>query len=244
MRNLIYCRVSTDEQDTEMQVSMCKKIAEENNAPTILFIDEAVSSRIPMEEREKLQEFLNEIHEGDLAIVYNVDRIGRDIVECVLIYREIKSLGGKLTSVTDRNCDDEFKMNIKFSMAQEEKRRISERTKHKLKDKQNKFEKVGTVWYGYKLDPNIIQTKEKARTFGKPYKLIPDPYEQEVISTMLRLRHEGISYQGIADYLTQNGIFTREGKVFPKMTVRRILNRELEHPALEEKRFQWSLRAG
>lgn len=241
MRNLIYCRVSTDMQTTQTQIDLCQEIAKKNGGETLLFVDESVSSRIPMEKREKLQEFLNEICEGDLVIVYDLDRIGRDIIEGITIYREIKQLGAKITSVTDPNCDNEFVVNIKFSMAQEERRRISERTKHSLRMKQNRFEKVGLVWYGYKLDTSEIQTDERARTCGKPFKLIPDSHEQEIIAYMKEMYAKGSSYQTIADWLNSTGNFTREGKTWFKASVRRILLRELNHPALVAKQVSFAL---
>lgn len=243
MRNLIYCRVSTDKQTTETQIDMCKEIAKKKGGDVLLFVDEGVSSRVPMEKRKQLQLFLDEICEGDLVIVYDLDRIGRDILEGITIYREIKRLGAKITSVTDENCDNELIINIKFSVAQEERRRISERTIHGLKNKQNRLEKVGQVWYGYTLDPNILQTNERSRTFGKPFKLVPEPKEQEAIALMRELYDQGASYQSIADCLTERGIMTRQGTPFFKNSVRRILLRELNHPALQEKPYEWILAA-
>lgn len=241
MRNLIYCRVSTDMQTTETQIDLCKEIANKRGGKTLLFVDQAVSSRIPMEKRQKLQEFLDEIREDDLVIVYDLDRIGRDILEGILIYREIKRLGAKLTSYTDPNCDNELIINIKFSVAQEERRRISERTAHGLRNKQNRLEKVGQVWYGYRLDETILQTKERTRTFGKPFKLIPDPDEQAAIAKMKDLYSQGCSFQEIATHLTSEGILTRLGKPFLKNSVRRIVLRELTHPALQAKSVEWTL---
>lgn len=243
MRNLIYCRVSSDKQDTETQIELCKEIAKKNGKQPLIFIDEGVSSSIPMEKRPQLQKLLDEIYEGDLIIVYDIDRIGRDIVEGILIYREIKRLGANITSVTDSHCDNEFIINIKFSMAQEEKRRIKERTKDKLRTKQKNFEKSGHVWYGYMLDDKIIQTNENSRCYGKPYKLIPNPEEQEIISMMKSLYSGGQNFSDITRYLNSEGYRTREGKEFLKNTVRRILLRELTHPALEAKRAEWILAA-
>lgn len=242
MATLIYARVSTDMQTTDMQVQMCKALAKEHgdNNPC-LFIDQAVSAKIPMDKRPQLQAFLDAICENDLVIVYDLDRIGRDLIEGATIYDEIKDLGAKLTSVTDRNCDNPFIVHIKMSVAQEELRKIGEKTRNALKAKQNNFEKVGQVWYGYELDQNIIQTKERARTEGKPYKLIPNPHEQEAISIMKSMRAEGHAFGKIVDALTERGYLTRVGTPFAKMTVKRILDRELNHPALKDKTCQLAL---
>lgn len=236
MRILIYARVSTDMQTTQTQIEKCIELAKKHSdKKPILFVDDDCSTSKPMEERRELQKFLNEICIDDLVIVYNLDRIGRDILEGIKIYREIKYLGARITSVENEHCDNELWVNIKFTLAQEEKRLISERTKHALISKQKRFEKVGTVWYGYQLDPNIIQTKERARTFGKPYKLIPNPKEQEALQLMKSLREEGFSYGEIASKLCEAGHMSRAGRPFEKGSIHRILQRELNHPVHQEK---------
>lgn len=242
MRKLIYARVSTDMQNTQTQLDMCKELAKKHGeGETLTFVDEATSSSIPMVLRPQLQAFLNEICKDDLVIVYDLDRIGRDLIEGATIYRDIKALGAKITSVVDQNCDNELMVNIKFSIAQEEKRKIKLRTIDALMSKQNRFEKVGQVWYGYTLDKNIIQTQERARTFGKPFKLIPEPTEQKAITLMKDLYQQGYSYQKIADELNSQGFVSRAGTQWLKGSVHRILQRELTHPALGAKQVQFSL---
>ncbi len=238
--NLIYARVSTDMQTTETQIKLCTKIAEQKGGETRLFVDEGVSTRKPMAKRPQLQAFLSEIHEDDLVIVYDLDRIGRSLIEGAIIYKQIKDLGAKITSVTNPNCDDPLTVHIKFAIAEDERRRISERTKHSMLVKRQKFERYGHIWYGYTLDPNLLETNKSSRAYGKPFKLIPEPNEQKVIQAMKEMYCQGLNYREIADQLTMNDWLTREGKAWQKNSVRRILMRELSNQS-EIKNVHWTL---
>jgi len=231
----IYSRVSTEEQDTQTQIDLCRKLVEQRPHHKIKYFtdEDSSTSYIPMQDRIGLQEMISQLRKGVTVVIYALDRLGRDIIEGVTIYRQIANAGAFLISVDNPLGETDFSMNIKFAVAQEEKRMISERTRFGLKQKQSRFERVGAVWFGYQLDETKLQTsKEKAPSFGKPYMLIPHPEEMKIVVQAIKLREEGLSYDKIADKLNEDGHFNRNGKPFQTMTVYRILsNRDNRYPA-------------
>lgn len=210
MSHLIYLRVSTDQQDVQTQEDHCRQLIKHQDAK--VFSDPDVSSRVPMKDRQGLQDMLSHLKPGMTVVVYKLDRLSRDVIEMVTIYRMIKQKKCYLLSCSDSNCDNEFMMGLMGVLAQKERSDISERTKAKLASKKSRGERVGTVPFGYDLADDKV-------------KLIPNPKEQEYISLMCELFEEGSSYQDITDHLNQLGYRNREGNPFQKMSVYRILRR-------------------
>ena len=233
MRYLIYMRVSTEDQQTDMQLTECQTLCNRRGATKILvFTDDIMESGKPLKDRVQLQAMLDCLHEGDTVVVYDIDRMTRDLLEGVTLYREIKYLGASITSVKDENCDNEFIWNIKACVAQEVKKKIRQTTKDSLKEKKRKGECVGTVPYGYRLDMTKLQTmRENKKSTGKPYLLIEDENEQIVISRMLDLRLGGLSYQEIADTIESDGLFNRRGRPFHKTNVHKIVSSRMHQKA-------------
>lgn len=228
MKYLIYSRVSTIDQNVETQNKQCYRLIEELGGTDItLFSDPDCSTSLPMKKRTGLQALLKALTADCTVVIYDLDRLSRDIIEMVTIYRTIKKTKCKLTSVTDPHCDNEFKINIMGAIAQEEKRKTIQRTLVALKEKQYRMEKVGTTWYGYTLDETQLQLhKEGACSYGKPYKLIPHETEYKGLCLMVELQKEGISFQKIANRMTGEGYCNRAGKPFQRGSVHRILRRQ------------------
>lgn len=229
MRYLIYVRVSTDKQDEQTQISLCRELIERSHAKgeIILFNEGALSTGVQWEERPKLIDMLNCLQKDDMVVSYAIDRFARDILEQITIYREIKTCGAFITTVEDPNCDNEFIMNIKASVAQYERAKTKQRIKHNLAEKQKRMEKVGQTWYGFKTDPRFIQDKFiDSPSYGKPYKLIPDDQERKMVQLMVYWRGNGMSYKDITRRLEEEGFVGRCGKPLHKTSVFRILQRE------------------
>ena len=95
------------------------------------------------------------------------------------------------------------------------------------------MEKVGTAWYGFKVDPNKIQEhKPDCHSYGKPYLLIPEESEQTQVTLMVEWHHQGLSYGQIANELETRGYKNRKGNPVQKMTVYRVLKRVgMQHQA-------------
>ena len=96
---LIYIRFSTELQDGETQLRLCKEriesIQEGQEYSLEVFRDEDMSSGIAYEKRTQLQNMLSSITPQSTVIVYKLDRLSRDIIEMVTIYRLITKTCGK-----------------------------------------------------------------------------------------------------------------------------------------------------
>lgn len=229
MRYIIYTRVSTDKQTVDNQIKECQEYVEKVKTPEdqVIFLEEPeTSSRIPMENRVKLKEMIDNVRKGDTLVIYKLDRLARDGEELVYIYRsKLIKQGVKVVSLYEPHIDN-ANIHIYAFLAETERNNISLRTKSGLKRKQAKMEKVGHAWYGYKTDPDKLQThKPDCHSYGKPYLLIPDSNEQAQVELMIQCRSEGMSYQQIADTLLNNGYRNRKGKPVIKTTVHKVLTR-------------------
>jgi DNA invertase Pin-like site-specific DNA recombinase len=227
MRYLIFSRVSTDEQTVDNQILECLEYVQGRKQPNdeiVRFDEPETSSRIPMDKRVVLQELLNNVSNGDTLVIYKLDRLARDGEELVYIYRsKLIKKGVKVVSLYEPHIDN-ANIHIYAFLAETERNNIRIRTISGLKRKQEKLEKVGTTWYGYKTDDEQLQLhNERARSHKKPYKLIPHEEEMRNVGLMVEWHKEGLSYQEIATALDERGYKNRVGNSFHKMTVYRIL---------------------
>jgi len=227
-RIIIYSRVSKHTQDTAAQVAGCLKYANEikkSGDEIICFDEEEMTTRLPMEDRPKLMEMLEFVRKGDLLIIYSIDRLARTDDELIYIYKHCLIAKGIQVYCLTLPTLETQDIALHGWLSQRERTQISVRTKTKLRYKQDQMEKVGRVWYGFKLDEKVLQTREGTRTFGMPYKLIPEPDEYRLCLEMIRLRDLFHTYEEIADIINKKGHRTREGKPFAKMSVYRIIQR-------------------
>ncbi len=230
MRYIIYARVSTNLQDTDTQLQECLTYVESVKQPgdeVIRFDEPETSSRIGMDERVQLQEMLKFVKPGDCLVIYKLDRLARDGEELVFIYRsKLIKKGVKVVSLYEPHID-KANIHIYAFLAETERENVSLRTKSALKAKQNRMEKVGATWYGFRTKDDEPQlTRERARSFKKPYKLIPDDRELEAVQLMIELDKQLLSYQAIADELSAQGFLNRAGKPIHKMSVYRVLQNQ------------------
>lgn len=232
MKYLIYLRVSTDKQEVETQMRMCKERIEKihpNGDFTIqIFNDPDLSSGVAFEKRTELQNMLKSIKKGNTVLVYKLDRLSRDVIEMVSIYRHIvNKCGAKVISLNDPH-DDEFSVGLMGLIAQKERDNIRMRTKDNLATKKKKGERYsGQLPYGYTLhETKLVPVKVGKDIVHKLGVLVPKAEEQEVLARMYQLSEEGNSFRQIAKILNDQGCRNREGKPFQHMSIYRILSRK------------------
>lgn len=120
-----YARVSTHEQTLDMQIQElsrygCEKIYEEKVSGTKI-------------DRPKLQEMLSILREGDILVVWRLDRLGRSLADLVHIITNLNERGVKFKSISDGSIDTTTAnglliFNIFAALAQFERQLIKERT--------------------------------------------------------------------------------------------------------------------
>ncbi len=228
LKYLVYVRVSTDKQDVEMQetaiFNYLKARHPDNKFKYELFSDPETSSGLPMAKRLGLTRMLENITKGTLVITYALDRLSRDIIEAVLIWRQVQKVGSDIYSTTE-GFFDEFKLNIMASVAQKVRTDIRRKTKDGLKNKKQRNERYSRYLpYGYKMhETHLVPIRVGRDIVYKPGVLVPVEEEQKILSLMLEYFQAGLSYHQIAKALTLLGYMNREGKPFQKMSIYRIL---------------------
>lgn len=227
-RYIIYSRVSTSYQDTQAQIAECRyyvNSTKDVDDEVVYFDEEEMTTRYAMEDRPQLMAMLEFVRKGDILVIYSLDRLARTDDELVYIYKECLRRKGIIVYSLMQPALDPDDIALHAWLGQKERKNASVRTKNNLKYKQDSMEKVGTLWYGFKLDETILQTRERTRTFGKPYKLLPDPHEYRLCLLMIEMRQQKHTYEEIAQYLNDQGYRMRGGQLWLRASVHRIVKR-------------------
>jgi DNA invertase Pin-like site-specific DNA recombinase len=228
MRYVIYTRVSTKKQTVENQLHACREYIYKirgKGDEIIEFSEPDKSTMKPITQRKILVKMMESLRSGDRLIVYKVDRLAREPKELVNIYCDLVDRGIDIRGVADADLD-KGKICIYAFIAYQERKNIQERTKDGLKRKSCNGERIGTLKYGYSLDPTTTQAVRKdVHSYGKPYLLIPEENEQKQVSLMEEMYRQGMSYGEIVRELDARGFRNRAGNPVQKMTVHRILKR-------------------
>lgn len=144
-----YARVSTQDQDLQLQLDALEK---EGCEKKYIYTDKISGSK---SERPGLSLCLAELKEGDTLLVWRLDRLGRSMSHLVGLIEELRGRGVGFRSICDGEIDTttasgELIFNIFSSLAQFEKRLIQERTKAGLSAARAR----GRLGGRKKLDPN------------------------------------------------------------------------------------------
>ena len=99
MKNLIYVRVSTDDQNNDLQVDVCKKYCDDRSLPYEIIEDKisgAKTSRLGFDLAMK------KVREGSVEriICYKLDRLGRSLSHLAMLIEEFKSRGVAFVAVS------------------------------------------------------------------------------------------------------------------------------------------------
>ena len=123
-----YARVSTSEQDVQLQLNALESAGCAKNR---IFIDKISGVRT---ERPGLDKCIAELEAGDTLLVWRLDRLGRSMVHLVALIEDLGKKGIGFRSLCDGAIDTttasgELIFNIFSSLAQFERRLIQERTR-------------------------------------------------------------------------------------------------------------------
>lgn len=234
MRYIIFTRVSKGIQKVENQSKECREYVQKNMSASdslIEFSEPDISTRIKIKDRVVIQEMINFVKPGDCIVVYSLDRFARDGRELTDFYCDMRAKNVKIHSIHQPNVDENY-IHIYAFVAMTERKAIRTRTISALNRKKADMERVGATLFGYKLDPSKLSMQKDAKSYGKPYLLIPDETEQRAIEIMKSMRDSGSSFQDIANHLEDNGYRNRKGNDIQPMTILRILKRlQMESPS-------------
>ena len=124
-RKIGYARVSTSDQNLDLQISALKAAGCAN-----LYRDHGVSGALAS--RPAFDELLEAIGEGDTLVIWRLDRMGRSLKHLIEVNELLSRRGAFLESLNDKidtsSPTGEFVFHILGAVAQLERRIISERT--------------------------------------------------------------------------------------------------------------------
>ena len=126
-QNLVgYARVSTDDQKLDLQINALIKAGVSEN----LIFQEHISG--VKENRPEFKRALKHLREGDVLVVWKLDRLGRNLEELVKLIKDFTKRGIELKSLTEgidtTTAMGKFFYHIMAALAQFERDLISERT--------------------------------------------------------------------------------------------------------------------
>lgn len=129
MKKFGYARVSTLDQKLDMQIDALEKYGVDE-----IFQEKMTGTR---KDRPRLEEMIKYLRQGDMVVVYKLDRISRSTKHLIELTEQFEKLGVDFISIQD-NIDTSTAMGRFFfrmmaSMAELERDIISERTQAGLK---------------------------------------------------------------------------------------------------------------
>jgi len=165
MNQLIgYARVSTHEQEVQMQLNALQKAGclKEN-----IFIDHVSGSRT---QRPGLDKCLETIQPGDTLLVWRLDRLGRSMPHLVSLVEDLHTKEIAFRSLCDGEIDTtsasgELIFNIFSSLAQFERRLIQERTRAGLAAARSRGRTGGRKQISAD-DPKVLTAKRMHKNHG------------------------------------------------------------------------------
>ena len=135
-----YARVSTDDQNLNLQLDELKAIGCEQ-----IFVDEGVSGSVI--EREGLASAIDAIGAGDTLVVWKLDRLGRSLSFLCHLIEELGQKGAGFHSLTDgmdtSTSGGTLIFHVMGAMAQFERDLIRERTKAGMKAAKRRGKHIG-----------------------------------------------------------------------------------------------------
>jgi DNA invertase Pin-like site-specific DNA recombinase len=232
-----YGRVSTDKQEMERQDRTLELYSSTHRHNVLTRLaDPDVSGSIPFAEREsggELLELLEQFKGQSVQIITTEqDRIGRDTIDQIQTIRRIWAAGAIPHFVLEggplpRTDENEFKMEIRASIAQYERNKIKSRIKDKFRGKRAANELCGTVTFGWNVrytfgDGTVVErptaftridreVAERAHGGILRTEMVDNAGEQKWLLWMVA--HGGSAWQ-VARELNQAGVKTkRAGEV-------------------------------
>lgn len=204
MKVVIYSRVSTDEQGNsglglQAQMDACQRLCDREGYEVLGCFEDVVSGKSdPMTRAGFLNAVTQCISSGSALMVAKLDRFSRDVYQ-VSRFVNRYMLGAKTPRliIAETPHAGEFEINLRASLAQEERRMISERTKAALTVRKAQGMNLG----------------EKGR---QAHTAKANAATGDAIAIASEMRNQGISLQRICDHLNSQGLLTSRGTAWSK----------------------------
>jgi DNA invertase Pin-like site-specific DNA recombinase len=160
-----YCRISTnkEKQKTDRQIEAVKTYSELNNFK----VDEIVEERMSGADidRPKYQSLKGKMRSGDILIITDIDRLGRNADQVIVEFKTLKAMGVKVVALDTPylNQWDTIKQDSLYDMVVDIlitlKAHIAQQEREKLKER---------------INQGLDAARSKGKHLGRPPKIIPD----------------------------------------------------------------------
>lgn len=237
LRVVIYARFSSkmqNDESIETQVNACKEYAQENGMDVVrVYIDKAESGT-GTENREAFKEMMmdSKFKKFDIVLIHKIDRFGRNNQEFAVNEYFLNQNGVEVVSVAQRFGDspeEQLMRTITIGMAQYYSQNLSLEvsTKKKTYVKNGKYA-GGNDPIGYK---KIVYKEGELNTNGDymtegSIEWVIEPREAAIVRRIFSLYANGYGYFKICQILNREGITTKNGNLFNKDAIQKILRSE------------------
>lgn len=164
MNVALYIRVSTEEQakfglSLDAQEQALKKYCKDNKYNIFgIYKDDGISAST-IKKRKGLLRLLDDLDKIDIILFTKLDRLSRNIKDAIELNEMFKEHNVKMIAVQDQYIDTstangEFIFNLRYALAQQERKQVSERIKaiNEYKRNVSKTAVTGKLPLGYALD--------------------------------------------------------------------------------------------
>jgi len=204
---VVYARVSTEEQGKsglglEAQITACQRLLQVEGLECLGIFQEVTSGKVDPNEREQFPKALTlAIEQGASLLIAKLDRLSREVYH---VSRYLHDPSHPRLILADRPNASEFEINIIASLAQEERRLISERTKAALAERRKQGMELG------KAGREAHSQKAQLAT-------------QAALERAKALQDQGLSLKKIAETLNAEGLLTSRGTNWSKQAIAKRL---------------------
>lgn len=142
-----YLRVSSDKQDLEQQEHLLLKYAQQQGLAISEFVAVEISSRKTPKER-RIEELMSKLHDGDMLLVAELSRLGRNMFEVLEIINRLSDKGVQIVFIRQPELSTggphgKLLLAIYSYFAETEREFIFIRTKHGLEAARAKGKMLG-----------------------------------------------------------------------------------------------------
>ncbi len=178
------------------------------------YLDDGVSGTIPMASRPEGSRLIRDAAAGlfQVIVVYRFDRIGRDDIDPLIVWRELERLGVRVFSITE-GWAEPLMYAIRIAMGANDRRMFLERSAHGMNRAAREGRYTGgIVSLGYRVEGK----KPHARLVPDDSIMWSDRTAADVVRMIYRwLAVDGGSCRWIAEELNRLGVpthYAREGR--------------------------------
>ncbi|MEM1202972.1 MAG: recombinase family protein [Acidobacteriota bacterium] len=230
LRAVIYVRVSSADQvegySLDTQEDACRAYCHRRHLEIVqVFREEGVSARtLDRPALKKLLKLCNGKDRPDVVVVYDVSRMGRQLLDWLWLRKHLSDLGVRLDSATERFTEGaagDLHRNMLAVFAEYDNAQRAEKCTLGM---QKAAELGRWVWkapYGYRCGGKQATS------------LVVEPQEAEVVARIYEWMATGLHRQsGIRDELNRKGIRRPNGRPFDNQTINRVLSKPVYYGRL------------